>query len=1120
MRPIKHQYNLLHCIHWLAMGMIFFCSVAAQAQVRVPYRVRTSQYSPAKKVYSLHGDFTFIGNTNLTLLNYGSETNNNNSLMRYVDVDTDAVTWNSSSADLVFAPENNALTTCANIVYAGLYWTGKSAPDNSTDSSNEFTVNKIINGQSITKTFNKRKIKLKGPNNSNYTEFIAREDAIYYPNHADAFIYSAYTEVTDYVRQNGVGTYFAADIALVEGNGGGTGYSGGWGMVVIYENAPLKHRDISVFDGHAFVLNSNNNGYMLEVNGFHTVQSGHVGAKLGIMASEGDIGLNGDYFQIQKNSDAEFMNLQHAGNSADNFFNSSISNGNLQRNPNWSNNTGIDLALFDIPNPSNSVIGNNQSSVRFRYGTDYDTYAIFAIVLAVDSYVPEVENEISATQINQVPISTLTALPGDEITFKVTIKNPGNEPIDQYKLTIPLPYNSSYIASSAVGNLLYNAPAPTTNEIGFDASAGNNGAIFWNLGTLPVGAESDTALATLEFKLRITDNCSILNQPDCTNQVIIEGYADGTGAISGIPIPNSPFILGQNIAGNCTGNPILGPLKININATDFLNSHCTNTASIRNFTYCNDDDTIDFSEIARQFPSGTFFYNSYPITQTTVQYSAQIPFALIAGETLTYYAINQNQNGACVVSFTLTKCHSISAHHDQGTTLNGNLGGTAVANVLSNDFLNGHTALATEVTTSLVSVSYPGISLNGNQVLVAAGTPTGNYQLTYQICAVNEPTTCATATVSISVSTTEIIAENDSYQQTCSTAGALGNVLANDTVNGHSIQTGQVTLSIEIPSDPKIYLDTQTGQIILADGLKAGRYRLQYKISTHSNPTVSDSAEVNIDIVDQTAPPLPLLSDIIRYCEANVTAPTTVDECSGTVLGTTADALYYDHPGNYIVHWEFTDESGNQSSAQQNVTVKSGENIEPGFGYVDCNLDNDFSLNIDLNSYLPEGMVRTGSWSSESLTPNLHGSVFSPYLAPTGNYNFKYVHQQDDCLQSIEVNIEVNNDCLVEPACSLVINNAFSPNNDGINDIFTIGNIDQTYCFPRNTVEIYNRWGVLVFKTQQYDNNTRVFKGYSQGRTTINESEQLPSGTYFYVINYTNEKGEDFEQSGYLYLAL
>jgi hypothetical protein len=46
------------------------------------------------------------------------------------------------------------------------------------------------------------------------------------------------------------------------------------------------------------------------------------------------------------------------------------------------------------------------------------------------------------------------------------------------------------------------------------------------------------------------------------------------------------------------------------------------------------------------------------------------------------------------------------------------------------------------------------------------------------------------------------------------------------------------------------------------------------------------------------------------------------------------------------------------------------------------------------------------------------------------------------------------------------VHNAFSPNGDGVNEMFTIDNIDDTICYPENTVEIYNRWGVLVLKLQ------------------------------------------------------
>jgi len=99
--------------------------------------------------------------------------------------------------------------------------------------------------------------------------------------------------------------------------------------------------------------------------------------------------------------------------------------------------------------------------------------------------------------------------------------------------------------------------------------------------------------------------------------------------------------------------------------------------------------------------------------------------------------------------------------------------------------------------------------------------------------------------------------------------------------------------------------------------------------------------------------------------------------------------------------------------------------------------------------------------------------------------------------------------------CDLEIsNNLMTPDGDGVNDSFRIKNIEQ---FPDNTVEIFNRWGVKVFSVQGYDNETNTFKGISNGRVVINESENLPAGVYFYVVNYDDD-GVGRSKSGYLYI--
>lgn len=102
---------------------------------------------------------------------------------------------------------------------------------------------------------------------------------------------------------------------------------------------------------------------------------------------------------------------------------------------------------------------------------------------------------------------------------------------------------------------------------------------------------------------------------------------------------------------------------------------------------------------------------------------------------------------------------------------------------------------------------------------------------------------------------------------------------------------------------------------------------------------------------------------------------------------------------------------------------------------------------------------------------------------------------------------------LVETGIS-VTNEIITPDNDGTNDAFIIENIES---YPNNTVQIYNRWGIKVYEMLGYDNNTNVFNGTSDGRSTISKDSQLPVGVYFYVIKYENEE-LNLSKMGYLYI--
>lgn len=78
----------------------------------------------------------------------------------------------------------------------------------------------------------------------------------------------------------------------------------------------------------------------------------------------------------------------------------------------------------------------------------------------------------------------------------------------------------------------------------------------------------------------------------------------------------------------------------------------------------------------------------------------------------------------------------------------------------------------------------------------------------------------------------------------------------------------------------------------------------------------------------------------------------------------------------------------------------------------------------------------------------------------------------------------------------LEIYNAVSPNNDLKNDFFYIRYIQLIPDARKNKVSIFNRWGARVFHITDYNETDRVFRGLS------NNGTELPSGTYFYTIEF------------------
>jgi uncharacterized repeat protein (TIGR01451 family) len=731
--------------------LLLATAMTAMAQVdnRVPFKHRVGNPAPGGNIFRIQGDFAIIGNTNITLTYYNDSFPNSGNLMSLIDVDDDPSTLNSSSATLVFSQENEADASCSEILYAGLYWSGRAQPgrgftfdvekgdlpglpqevnevqlvkneiaytdyflqsflyyDNQELAFPEFMLlnsrglpavsfqfnngpnnrvqykigdgewtnvnnlqissignvstakfdpvvfidqgisisvtslfrasttdfqsyNTEFNGLEVkttgvyiplmTKTysFDKRKVKLKGPNATAYTEVSAVGNNILFPIADLGEMYVGYADVTEYVKSQGMGNYTVADLALDDGFGDAIGLYGHWGLVVIYQNSKMNWRDVTLFDGYSFVrsLDQAEHSGEIEISGFGAVQQGPVDMKLGIMAGEGDLPIEGDFFEIQ-NQNKEWVRLNHPKNTPNNFFNSSIytpvSNAlgvlmETPRMPNLLNNTGIDIVVWDISNPDNSIIANEQTSIKFRFGSKQDLYNIYAMAFSVRSYLPVIEAMNQLVSINGVNAGeNPTAKPGEEIAFQLQVRNRGEEGTTQTKIVIPLPHTTTFVSA---------APIPEGyGTVSFDPSLGIAGSIIWDLGNVPLLSDPNEVIASLSYTLKVTEDCFVLANNSCEAVVSVTGTVVGVGSNSGIGFSGTSFIRGM-VAGICSDETLKGPLEIPIvGKAEFAATKCqgysafTGLKDINLPVFCQGDSPIDLKTLILPSQSG---YNVY-----------------------------------------------------------------------------------------------------------------------------------------------------------------------------------------------------------------------------------------------------------------------------------------------------------------------------------------------------------------------------------------------------------------------------------------------------------------------------------------------------------------------------
>ncbi|TSD63512.1 T9SS type B sorting domain-containing protein [Inquilinus sp. KBS0705] len=152
------------------------------------------------------------------------------------------------------------------------------------------------------------------------------------------------------------------------------------------------------------------------------------------------------------------------------------------------------------------------------------------------------------------------------------------------------------------------------------------------------------------------------------------------------------------------------------------------------------------------------------------------------------------------------------------------------------------------------------------------------------------------------------------------------------------------------------------------------------------------------------------------------------------------------------------------ADAGADVSIQEGESIQ---------LNGTVSGDNVKFYWTPDGHI------ANALTP-------TPTVSPVENTTYTlHVESQDNCGV-------VTDDVFVRVFKKITIPNTFSPNNDGINDLW---NIDQLSTYPESVLTVYTRSGSEVYHTTGY---AKPWNGIFQGR-------QLPVGVYYYVIDLKND---------------
>lgn len=422
------------------------------------------------------GNYKIAGNTMLCLTGktdgYGGTCQGDNPdyelitsnmhVSKYLDIDDDNNTWNSTSSIIRFPSTFNRL---GGVLWAGLFWQGRLSTDKNhpihyaVPNSNGSGYHFVEIGENSNADIDDidmagigaGHILLKVDNGA-YQDADANTLHVYQSSNGKT--YDAYADVTPIVQSaiqnDGNHTFTVANLLTMEGRENSPGAYGGWSLVVIYaeDYTQGKARNISIYNGF---ISIGTHDTPIEISGFKLPTNGPVNASLSVFSGEGEFryGRNpynhssADWMKISDHDgDYDYLPGVPAGDhrpNRDNLFDAILTgierphivkNGQNMFNDQSVNNVGIDVDTFDVSQLMTDYRSDNPNINRVFIKTysnnDYVTPGMMAF--SAQLYQPEVcydyvvkRNEFLIPSEGREYNSTISN--NDEISFTVAIRS-------------------------------------------------------------------------------------------------------------------------------------------------------------------------------------------------------------------------------------------------------------------------------------------------------------------------------------------------------------------------------------------------------------------------------------------------------------------------------------------------------------------------------------------------------------------------------------------------------------------------------------------------------------------------------------------------------------------------